>query len=187
MKKLLITAFAACLAIASQAATASWKATAVNIFDGTGTSTRYSGTAFIFDAGVKSQSALFDIIAAGTTIGSGTEGYVGTGTVSNGSLPNTTSFDYVNQSASASDLTNYSYYFVILNGDDAYFSNVKEVSANATATAKTITFGAQAGSNAAPTATGYAGEGKWSSVPEPTSAMLLMLGICGLALKRKNS
>ena len=29
------------------------------------------------------------------------------------------------------------------------------------------------------------GAGKWSAVPEPTSGLLLLLGVAGLALKRK--
>lgn len=33
----------------------------------------------------------------------------------------------------------------------------------------------------------YEGNGSWTAVPEPTSALLLVLGVAGLALKRKRA
>lgn len=190
MKKLLIVATAALSAVAVHAATANWSATARGIYDGTGsTDATYSGAAYFFDASKMAQSALYALIAADVSGLSATAatGYVATGTVTSGSLPNTTKFDYGDQSASATDLNSYSFYFVIVKDDTVYFSNIKEVSANATATAKSIAFGGQTNSSLAPTTVGYAGDGAWSSVPEPTSGILLALGLCGLALRRKRA
>ena len=192
MKKLIITAIAICTSVVTQAAVANWKANASNIYDGTGstdTSAKYSGAAYIFNAGITSQSALYALIAADVKSfdATTTAGYAASGTIASGTASNFT-FSYGEQSASSTDLNNYSFYFVLIDDDKAYFSATKDVSASALTSAKIIAFGSQAtGSQLAPAATGYAGDGKWSSVPEPTSAMLLMLGLCGLALKRKNA
>ena len=65
MKKLIIAVFAVCTAVAVQAAAANWKATVSNMYAGNATD-KFTGTAYIFDAGVTSQAALFAIFDAGT-------------------------------------------------------------------------------------------------------------------------
>ena len=183
MKTLIIAAAVVCTAVFAHAAAANWKASAKDMYDGTGKTTDaalYSGTAYIFDAGVTSQAALFAIIEAGTSIGSSTAGYVGSGSFEDGAFGGVT-FANGEQSGGA-----YTYYFVVVNGDNAYFSNEKEVTANATATAKAIAFGSQSGSSALP-ASGFQGAGAWSAVPEPTSGLLMLLGMAGLALRRRRA
>ena len=188
MKKLIIAAVAVCAAVVAQAATANWKASASNMYAGNSTD-KYTGTAYYFDAGVTSQAALFAIFEAGTAIGSSTAGYVGSASISSGTMT-ATSFSYGEQSASASDTNDYTFYFAVIKDDAIYFSNEKEMSANATATAKTVGFGTQNGtstfSSLAP-ATGFQGAGKWSAVPEPTSGLLMLLGMAGLALRRRRA
>ena len=84
-------------------------------------------------------------------------------------------------------------YFTIIEDDKVHFSN--EISADALktdATQQVVTFGNQNGtsgpySKLAPTGSGYAGAGYWSSVPEPTSGLLLLLGVAGLALRRRRA
>ena len=70
----------------------------------------------------------------------------------------------------------YDFYFVFEDNGKAFTSSSKTVAAQATATAS-IQFGNMA------TATQNASN--WAPVPEPTSALLMVLGIAGLALKRK--
>lgn len=189
MKKIIIGVVALCVAVAAQAATANWKASASNMYAGNATD-KYTGKAYYFDAGVMSQTALFAIFEAGTEIGSSTAGYVGSGSINSGTMT-ATSFSYGEQSASATDTNDYTFYFAVITDDAIYFSNEKVMSANATATAKTVGFGTQNGtstfSSLAPNGTGYQGAGYWSSVPEPTSGLLLLLGMAGLALKRKRA
>ena len=72
----------------------------------------------------------------------------------------------------------YNFYFVIEDNGKTFTSAVKSVSAQATLTSN-VTFGnmqsaTQSASN-------------WQVVPEPTSGLMLLLGVAGLALKRKRA
>jgi hypothetical protein len=74
--------------------------------------------------------------------------------------------------------TDYDFYFTITDSGKTFTSDKKNVGALATQTA-TIQFGnmQSATQNAS----------NWQSVPEPTSGVLLLLGMAGLALKRKRA
>ena len=72
----------------------------------------------------------------------------------------------------------YDFFFTIEDGDKVFTSATKAGNALATATA-TVQFGNMA------TATQNASN--WAAVPEPTSGLLLLLGMAGLALKRKRA
>ena len=195
MKKLIIAVFAICAAVAAQAAAANWKATASNLYAGNATD-KFSGTAYIFEAGTMSQAALFALFDAGTAIGTSTAGYAGSATIASGTMGQT-NFTFGEQST-AETTQNYSFYFVVGNSDDIYFSNEKPMSANGTATAKSVAFGTQANGTATfsnqAAGEGFQGAGHWSThassgggepVPEPTSGLLMLIGAAALALKRK--
>lgn len=172
-----------CTAVFAHAAAANWKASASGMYNGTGStadSALYSGTAYVFDAGVTSQAALFALLEGGATIGASTAGYVTSATFDEGA------FGGLNFSNGEQGGGSYTYYFVIVDGDNAYFSNEKAATANGTATAKNVGFGAQSGSSSLP-ASGFQGAGAWSSVPEPTSGLLMLLGMAGLALRRRRA
>ena len=87
--------------------------------------------------------------------------------------------------------TQYTMYFAILDGDNVYFSNEKTFTTTASETvANTVSFANQNNGTTTFSATaataGFAGAGHWSqAVPEPTSGLLMLLGLAGLALKRK--
>ena len=182
MKKLIVAVAVVCTVAFANAAVANWKASASGMYNGTGStadSALYSGSAYIFDASVMSQAALYAIIEAGASIDTSTSGYVASAMFEEGAFGGVT---FANGEQGGGS---YTYYFVVLNGDKAYFSNEKSVKANGNTTAKSIGFSGQAGSSALPTGTGFQGAGTWSNVPEPTSAMLLVLGVAALALRRK--
>ena len=186
MKKLIVAAAVVCTAVFAHAAAANWKASASGMYNGTGStedSALYSGAAYLFDAGVTSQAALFALIEAGTGIGTSTAGYVATATFDEGAFGGLT-YSNGEQGGGA-----YTYYFVVVDGNNAYFSNEKTVTANTTATGKNVGFGSQSGSSTLPAA-GFQGAGAWSStaaIPEPTSGLLMLLGMAGLALRRRRA
>ena len=184
MKKLMMAVAIVCATAMAQAATANWKMTAKDICNGTGADVALAkGTAFVFDAGQMSQATLFALLEAGTTLSAETTGYVTDVVVADGKITGTT-FGYGEQGGAST-----TFYFVIVNGDNVYFSNEKPLTPNATATAKSLTFGSQTDSSIQ-AESGFQGAGKWSStaaVPEPTSAMLLVLGVAALALRRKRA
>ena len=166
MKKLLILAASIVVACASQAATFKW--TAANIYDHTGSS-KYTGTAAIYayltTETVKDAVKVIDVgVAAGTIKDGTTTGYT---------------YDWTSSAVGST----YNFFMVIEDGEykfDSSVSNpsvVKSGMAQATSTT-TVAFANMTSATAA---------SNWQSVPEPTSGLLLLLGAAGLALKRKRA
>jgi hypothetical protein len=186
MKKIIMAVAIVCAAVIANAATANWNISATKIYDGTGTETGYSGTGYIFNSGVMTQAALFALIEDGTTIGSSTSGYAATVEISGGTLT-ATKFGYGEQGGESQ-----SWYLVIVDTDKAYFSSLKSVASPTTDTAKNVVLGSQNNNTAtfsgtAPVGTGFQGAGHWSAVPEPTSGLLMLVGLAGLALRRRRA
>lgn len=157
MKKLLVLAAVIVAGVAANAASFKW--TAANIYGSDGT-TKWAG-----DVSLYAYAASADVSSATLvdTFSISTAGSVSS-TFSNDSL---TGGNY------------YNFYFVIEDNGKAFTSTTKEnVQALATQTSN-ITFGNMQ------TATKNASN--WQSVPEPTSGLLLLLGMAGLALKRKRA
>ena len=148
---------AAILVAGIAANAASFKWTASNIYGSDGT-TKWSG--------------LVTLYASGGTLTEATE--VATFTPATAGIINTT---FSNDSLVGGN--SYDFYFVIEDGGKTFTSATKAgVSAQATAAA-TIGFGSMA------SATQNASN--WAAVPEPTSGLLMLLGMAGLALKRKRA
>ena len=152
-------------AIVSQAAAFKW--TAANVYDSSGT-TKFTGTAAIY--------AYTTDIAAAVKVA---DAYVISGVFKSDAVGTATGYT-ANWSDAVIDTT-YNFYMVIEDGDKTFDSSaVKVVAGKAIATGATsVAFGNMA------TATQNAGN--WAAVPEPTSGLLLLLGMAGLALKRKRA
>jgi len=185
----MIAAAFACAATLSYGAAANWSATATEICNGTATETYMTGTAFFFDANTTSQSALYSLFQSGTAIGTETAGYVGSATLASGSAA--CDFSYGTQG----DGQTYSYYFAIVDGSEKiYLSNIVDAQSSASLAAKNVGFGDQYDYDAgnppnsfALPLDSFAAGGHWIAAPEPTSGLLLLLGMAGLALKRKRA
>ena len=186
MKKLVVALVVASIGVMANAAAFSWNAPSGRLFDGQGSASanRYAGTGYLFNQATVSQAA---IIAAFTSdsIAATLSTALSENTFSSGRATTAQSFTGPDASFTA--------YFVVLgkdaSGNDAiYISDT--VAATYTAVGEgEVTFGQQnayssVGFNDA--SKGYSGAG-WYAVPEPTSGLLMLLGMAGLALRRKRA
>lgn len=181
MKKLLVIAAVIVSAVAANAAATSWKMAAANVYGADG-ATKYSGSIYLFCSELTSASSVStalsgkDSASAIATYLSGAALHTATassGTVSNSLVAN----QFATEELVAGNT--YSFYYVFVDSDSYFMSAEKTgVIAQATSTVN-IAFGNQQ------SATQNAGN--WQSVPEPTSGLLMLLGLAGLALKRKRA
>ena len=186
MKKIIIGMMMFVTALSVQASNFKWSA--ANIYDGTGsteTIAKYTGTAYLFVATTISQADLFAAYAADSTYDYAAQS-VANLAVNNGSIAAT-------QVSFGDGGNKYDLYFAIFESDAVYFSSIKsQVTANTTDTPTTLAFGTQNNnsttfSSLAPAGEGFQGAGHWSAVPEPTSGLLMLVGLAGLALRRKRA
>ena len=193
MKKLMIAAALVCVATVSQAVAFKWQSNASGqlgmIFAGDGTTkTAYAtyGAAalYMFDAATYSQTqALADFADPKKSVD--TSKKVAQSTLNTGSKITTQQFDYGTQGST------YDFYFVaILDDSHIYISSLQEDKLNPTSGTTTMSY-ADLGATSKPAALdatgGFKGAAVYETVPEPTSGLLLLLGVAGLALKRKRA
>ncbi len=159
MKKLLILAAVAVASVAVNAASFKWSAG--NIYASNGTD-KYTGDvtlyAYLATADVSTAIAVSTVTASAS-------GAVTSTTFSNDSL---------------SGGNDYVFFFTIEDSGNTFTSTEKTVGALATQT-QNIAFGNMA--SATQTKSNWVS----SSVPEPTSGLMLLLGMAGLALRRKRA
>ena len=191
MKKLMIICAAVAMAAVAQAATVNW--TVTNVYspsDSTAKVAAGSMSAWLFVTAnstdvttikTTTMAAVQAVLDSGDLTGlsslaaahgvNGSAGNIGGSTgltgFSSGSL---TAFAVV---VDSTDLASAENYFLVSDGA------TKSVTFTSATGAKALIWGDQ---------TSYTqGAGKWSAVPEPTSGLLMLLGMAGLALKRKRA
>ena len=189
MKKLVVALAAVAMAAVAQAAAINWSAAAISSGDGVSwnggkpaskgsgyaayffiTASTQAGDTIVNYADVVSALAAGDLSVldsatkqvATTTAGGVASNAVGTyGVTQNDTV---SAFMVVFDNAAA---------------DEAGFFAASDV--------KTATIAQGASSNSSMSWTGYTANNAWQAIPEPTSGLLLLLGVAGLALRRKQA
>ena len=157
MKKLIVLVAFAVSAFCAQAAATNWALTAGQWYSASDSSKVFSG--------------LFELYASGGDLSEATVVFSANPPAS---MYNKTAFSSEVLTAGQT----YDFYIVLTEGDKQFTSTTKSISAVETGSA-TINFGSLK------TATQTAGN--WAAVPEPTSGLLMLLGMAGLALRRKRA
>ena len=192
MKKLIMMAAVTVAAVVANAASVSWSASGF-LFDGAESPAKVTSQPSAYLMFVTADYTQSDLLNAFTaakgdtsaTLASMTSsGAMATGTgaiLASSKLPTITS-----EYAMTSDMNAYAVIFVdgkmfISNVADALYDSVTgeaTVSLGSLSAISKTTFDAAAGSQ---------GAGWYAAVPEPTSGLLILLGVAGLALKRKRA
>ncbi len=184
MKNLAILILAACATTLTEASSFSWSA--VNIYKAGDAVNKASGTAYLFDSGVISQSELVNKLMGGSTLDS-ISGVLGEATLNEaGGIPATIA-DY----ADAIVGNKYSLFFALLaeDGKSVYLSNQVEKEAMQGSTPATVGFANQKSGSQMEVNVGEVASARWNvitggDVPEPTTCSLLLVGLAGMGLKR---
>lgn len=183
---MIIAAVAIAFVAVAQAASFNWSCTgtrtAGTIYDYSGTGVGSGMVAYLFDTATLTQSELLTAVRGGTDLA--TLSAVANATTSSSKIAKTDNFDY---GAVGSD---YTMYFAILDAvNEQLLISATAMAQGQQGDASTFVFGGTSAtwSKNAHGDADYSAAGWYStSVPEPTSGLLLLFGMAGLALKRKH-
>ena len=187
MKKLIVAAVAVAMSVAANAATISWS-TPFGIADGTEEGITTATMAYLIDSTVLSQTSIYDAVMGGATLDAAVAGKtLKASALDDGSL-NVAKWDLGSAYAAGQSLKAYMVVF-----DDnlqaLYFSEEITQQLHSTMN-RPYAFSADSSiEGIAADMSGFdKSYGGWvQTVPEPTSGLLLLLGMAGLALKRKQA
>ena len=186
MQKILFALAEIALAGATQAASFTWKTYTGQYVYQAGSSTKLSGaTAYLFDASVVSQTALLTgLFAEGEDKKSITDfTALSTATTSSSGTIANTAFEG-GTAGVAMDT-----YFAIISGDNVFISTIATATPPDTGAASLTFKSLNTASKAAATEFSgtVTGAGWYTAVPEPTSGLLMLVGLAGLALRRRRA
>ncbi len=182
MKKVLIALAAVAFATVAQAAAFNWTSSGTNAsktFYGPSGSTIAGATVYLFDAATVTQSALVTAIQGGGSISSYTS--ITTTTLDSNSRLTAKEFSYGEAG------TVYDFYMAIVQDDNIFVSGTKTVSGQLSDTVAVQFSGIKTATQTVLGEATYSTAGWYSAVPEPTSGLLMLLGVAGLALRRRRA
>lgn len=193
MKKLMMVVAALALAASAQAATYNWKWTST-LKDPDAAA--FSGTVYLFNAQDYSQQTILTAFLA--NLGSySLSGAIDSYATSNGKGPSTpTDIPAANigtlRESGDDKYVDYFYAATFKSGDDNYIFLSDTYNAVVQVSQDTLISSSLSGSTVAPEDTSTIQSGKvWyaapSAIPEPTTGLLVLLGIAGLALRRRRA
>ena len=185
MKKLMIALVAISAGLAVNAASFTWKATSGYLYDGAETPAKVtSGTAYLLFASALTQSDLVTAFAADAATAAST---VSTKAVNSSAIGSNARIAQ-SDSFTADVTSDQTAYFVVFNGDNMYVSGTADATYYAVGDFD-ISFGSMTSSSKVmlDKTAGYSTAGWYGAVPEPTSGLLMLLGMAGLALRRKRA
>ena len=188
MKKLMIMLVAMAVVATVNAAAYSWKASSGRLFDGQGSESanRYAGTGYLFNVDTVSQASLLAAFASDEGVAATLTSALSTGTFSSGRISTPVAFTGPD--------ANFTAYFAVF-GKDANGNDAIYISDTAPAQYTAVGEGAIVFNNQndysvgfKDVSAGYSSAGWYAaSVPEPTSGLLMLLGMAGLALRRRRA
>ena len=189
MKKLMMAAVVALAAIGLNAASVNWSTPKGYLYDGESAQKITSGSAYLMYVTAGYTQA--DLVAAFVTA-EGDAGKTLTAMTASGAMATGAGNIYENARlggtstyATTADATAY---FVVFNDDKMYVSIEGDSIYDPVTSEATIAFASISASSKLEfdASNGYSAAG-WYTVPEPTSGLLMLLGMAGLALRRRRA
>ena len=183
MKKLIIAAAIVSIAAVSQAAIFNWSTSANlagTLYNGTTTKAAAGVACYLFDAATLGQEAAYNAFVGGTLNTQLSKAAANT-TLNSSSRITEKAVTY-----GTAGTANTMYWIALIGDDKMYISNTMNASPiDVGGTALTWADVRVTSNNGVKTEFAGAGVYQAAAVPEPTSAMLLLLGMAGLALRRR--
>ena len=192
MKKLMMVVAAIALAASAQAATYNWKWTSTLKNPD---AAAFSGTVYLFNAQDYSQQTILTAFLANPK-SYALSGAIDSYATSNGKAPSTAmsipeaNIGTLREVSESEKYVDYFYATTFKSGDDSFIFLTDTYTVGVQASQNTSLSSALSGSTVAPEDTSTIQSGKvWyaapSAIPEPTTGLLVLLGIAGLALRRR--